>query len=317
MLRPRECRRRHGAVFGAAVLAAVALASSSDVARAQGRAEIWNAASGTIVPADQLSQAIAVNGVIARLGDRGSLALFGTDVAARDSATVYLGTSSEYLFAACLDGAVEASGAEAARGEVIVWPLTGGEARVQSFDINRFLSTSSLAIEPALRAQLEQASAAQRRKIFWGLLEPAGVNVQAPAVPAVEVVRRSYLSLPTVVRLRRDAGGNANELARLVAERFAQGLAAKERETVESLLSPDLFRREGQSGADWIGLRGRFAAQLLAGPLPARLAGGRVEAGSDIGTWRVVSGASVYRIRLAPLDGMLFVTAVEPERDGS
>ncbi|MFO0995746.1 MAG: hypothetical protein U1F33_03610 [Alphaproteobacteria bacterium] len=316
MLRPRECRRHFGALLGSMALAAIALASASEIARAQGRADIMNAVTGAAVPADQLPQAIAANGVIAQLGDGGTLPMYGTDVAARERGTVYLGASSEYLFAACLDGRIEAAGSDAERGEVIVWPLTGGEARVQSFDINRFLSTSSLTIDPALRGQLEQAATAQRRKIFWGLLEPAGVNVQAPAVPAVEVVRRSYLSVPTVMRLRRESGGNVDDLARLVAESFAAGLAGRQRETVESLLSPDLFRREGQSGSDWLGLRARFAAQLLGGPLPARLVGEHVEPGSDVGTWRIVAGANLYRLRLAPLDGMLFVTAVEPEREG-
>lgn len=317
MLRSRGCRRHAAAMLGGLIIAASALVSMSDGARAQAGVEIRNASNGAAVPQDQLQQAIAVDGVIARLGPGGTLGLYGIDVSARERGTVYLGTSSEYIFAACLEGAVEAAGAEAERGEVIVWPLTGGELRVQAFDINRFLATSTLAIDPGLRGQLELAAATQRRKIFWGLLEPAGVNIQAPAVPAIEVVRRTYLALPTVVRLRRESAGNADDLARLVAERFAAGLAEKQRETVESLLSPDLFRREGHSGGDWVGLRSRFAAQLLAGPLPARLAGGRVEPGGDVGAWRLIAGAAIYRIRLAPLDGMIFVTSVEPEREGS
>lgn len=294
---------------------------------------------GSAVAPEALEAVLARSGVIARLGPGARLSVFGIDLASGSGAAVYLGASSEFLFAAALAGRIEAQDGVADPGEVLVWDMLGAPPRRFGFDVDRFLATSSLAIQRPLRETLEEVAGGQARATYWGLVAPAQVNLQAPVPPSVEALRRDYLLQPEVIRLRRQAGGDPAALSRAVAERFVAAIAARDRAVVTALLHPVLFQQEG--GQDWRVLRARFAEGLVSGGLPGALAGAQVspagnivvagpegEAGSaETGAetdedgegieipavWRVEGDAGAYRLEVGPYESMIYATALESQ----
>lgn len=291
---------------------------------------------GATIELAQLDRVLSRSGVIARLGPGARVQPFGIEIASDDGAAAYLGGSSEYLFAAALAGRIEGGERSATGGEVLVWDMLGSPPRLFAFDVDRFLATSSLAIDPVLRDALQAASGRQARATYWGLLAPAQVNLQAPVPPGLEALRRDYLLQPEVIRLRRLAGGDPVALSRAVAERFVESVAARDRTAVTALLHPVLFQQQG--GQDWRVLRARFAEALVSGPLPAALAEASVnpldtaapaetegedtdeQADADAegivqlpAVWRVESPAGGYRLELGPFESMIYVTALEAQ----
>ncbi len=258
---------------------------------------------------------LPTSSVVAKLAAQKELGFFGAQVTAAADSTVFLSLSSEYLMAACLVGAISAGSVSAGPGQVVVWRATSGTPAAFDFDVDRFLATTSLAIDPKTRSALERVSKAQKRLVFWGLLQPGAVNVRSPVAPDLERVRRGYLLAPTVIRLRREAGGDTAKLARLVAKRFLTGIVDGEPlEPVKSLLSPNLFQAPGQALEieSWRMLRGEFAAALARDRLPRVLAGFTIEASDDDMQWLVRTPQETYGLRLEQIDDMVFIEALEP-----
>ncbi len=263
---------------------------------------------------EDLEDVLPTSSVVAKLAAQKEMGFFDVRVTAAADSTVFLSLSSEYLMAACLEGAISAGPVSAGPGQVVVWRATSGAPATFDFDVDRFLATTSLAIDPKTRSALERVSQAQKRLMFWGLLQPGSVNVRSPVSPVVEGMRRAYLLAPTVIHLRREAGEDTAKLARLVAQRFLTGIVEREPEPVESLLSPNLFQGRDQAldPESWRMLRSEFAAALIRDRLPQLLAGFMIEASGEEMRWLVRTPRETYRLRLEQLDDMVFVEALEP-----
>lgn len=274
---------------------------------------------GQAVSEPQLESVLPESGVLARLGDGDHLTVFGTDLVAQGRTEVFLSLSSQSFAAASLIGTVKSGTETADSGQVLVVDLDDGKPKTYYFDVERFLATSSTAEDPEIRSALEDVAASHESLKFWGLLQAVGVNAQAPVSPAVEEARRGYLLTPTVVRLRAAAGGDEDQLARMVAKEFAQGLAAKDLEPVRSLLSPDLFQSETRpyDRKTWRILRSRFAKAMIDGPLPRDLADATVEATGTADQFRVIGRQRTYILSMTRLDGMVFVKGLEPAEETS
>ncbi len=270
---------------------------------------------GREIAYQDLERVLTESGVVASLAEGDRLGVFGTDLTARADSKVFLALSSEYFTAACLGGAIESGSASAEPGQTFIVHIDRRSLETFYFDVERFLATTYLALDPEIRSTLEGVATSHARLKFWGLLRPVGLNARAPVSPAIEQIRRSYLLTPTVVRLRREAAGESAKLARLVAERFVGGLVEKDLEPIESLLSPRLFQSETQpyNRETWQRLRSRIAQTLVDGGLPEDLAEAEIEATGDGSGFRVIARERTYRLNLMKIDGMFFVEALEPE----
>ncbi len=265
----------------------------------------------------ELEAVLAKANVIASLAAGEEVAAYGVGVKAQADSTVFLSLSSEYLMAACLSGAISSGPASADPGKVIVWHAEARSPKTFSFDVDRFLATTSAVLDPKVTSSLEQVSENHRQLIFWGLLRPTGVNAQAPVFPVVEEVRRAYLLAPTVIEIRRGAGGDSARLAALVAQRFVASVAERRLEPVVALMSPQLFQERDRAidPAALRLLRTRFAEALIAGNLPDNLSGFELKATADESQWRVLTPKKSYRLNLNEIDGMFFVATLEPDKE--
>nr|VFK08729.1 MAG: hypothetical protein BECKLPF1236A_GA0070988_100209 [Candidatus Kentron sp. LPFa]VFK25841.1 MAG: hypothetical protein BECKLPF1236C_GA0070990_1002610 [Candidatus Kentron sp. LPFa] len=133
------------------------------------------------------------------------------------------------------------------------------------FHAQRFLDTAFLENEVAVQA-LTQVAEHQKRKIFWGLLQRTPVNAQASALPAIEFGRRIYLNHPEVIRLRF-APVEADELPKMVVNRFAEAVNKENVDTVAALLFPGDFTTEEEVGISPQAISERyiFAERLIKG----------------------------------------------------
>ncbi len=263
----------------------------------------------------EVEDVLPISSVVAKLVAQQEISFFDVQVAAAADSTVFLSLSSEYLMAACLEGAISAGSVSAEPGQVVVWRATSGAAAMFDFDVDRFLSTTSLAVDEETRSVLESVAEKQQRLMFLGVLRQGAVNFRSPVPPPAERVRRGYLVTPTVIRLRREAGRDTAKLARLVAQRFLTSIVNGEPvEAVESLLSPNLFQGRGQKldSGSWRMLRREFALALIRDRLPQNLAGFTIEASGDDMRWLVRSPAASYGLQLERIAGMVFVVALEP-----
>ena len=308
-------RRREYAVrvVGALVLTLAVLAWQPG--DAHGAVALYRVDDGREIADQDLERVLTESGVVASLAEGDQLGVFGTDLKARADSKVFLALSSEYFVAACLGGAIESGSASAEPGQVLVLHVNQQSFQTFYFDVERFLATAFLALDPEIRSTLEGVAAAHERLKFWGLLRPVGLNARAPVSPAIEEIRRSYLLSPSVVRLRREGAGDSAKLARLVAERFVGGLVEKELEPVKSLLSPQLFQGEAEAydRETWQMLRLRYAKTLVQSGLPGDLAQSEIQATEDSNRFRIIARERTYRLSLTAIDGMPFVAALEPE----
>ena len=308
------CRRDYAVrIVGALVLNLALLAWQPGDAHAA--VALYRTDDGREIAYQALERVLTESGVVASLAEGDELGVFGADLKARADSTVFLALSSEYFVAACLGGAIESGSAAAEPGQVLVLHVDQRSFQTFYFDVERFLATTLLALDPEIRSSLEGAAAAHERLKFWGLLQPLGLNARAPVSPAIEKIRRSYLLTPTVVRLRREGVGDSAKLARLVAERFVGGLVERELEQVQSLLSPQLFQGEAEvyDRETWQMLRLRYAKTLVEGGLPGDLAEAEFQATEDGNRFRIIAREQTYRLSLTAIDGMYFIDALEPE----
>ncbi|MFT4027222.1 MAG: hypothetical protein QM676_10530 [Novosphingobium sp.] len=243
-----------------------------------------------------------------RLAAGEQLAAPGAAVQASEPSLVLISLSSEFSTVAVIDGAVSQAGKRARGGDALVSPLDGTKTEVLQFDARRLAATLPPQWATEAAAPLEAIAARQKRQRFWGLLAPARVNASAPAVPALEAVRASYLGNDTIAALRRAANGNPQALSALTAQRFAQALHARDAATVADLIDPKPFTDTGTAAAEWQRARLAFAGRLAG---DAALSGAMAAAPVAVPGDQTAFDAGGYRIRLVPRDRALFVTAVE------
>ena len=269
---------------------------------------------GAPVAPEALNAAVTRGGILVRLDAGDSVAVHRLNLRASMPAVAYVAASSEYVVAAVLAGEVASDGLAAGPGQALVQRIGRGGVERYAFDVDRFLASSSLLVDPDLQAALEEARTRQANRIWWGLLEPTGFNAQSPVLPAVEAARRDYLLRPAVIGVRQDARGDRTAMARFTAERFVAAVAARDEATARDLLSPSLFFEGGRGQTEWLTLRAAFARELVNGELGRRLHGAQVEQG-DLGNGFLVRAADggAFRLTEAAFDDMVFVTSLRPE----
>ncbi|MFN4089790.1 MAG: hypothetical protein ACK4QW_12220 [Alphaproteobacteria bacterium] len=266
----------------------------------------------------QVPLALSRGTVMARLGAGEVLALPSGEVGATETSSLYLAASSEFLSVAVLRGAITMGGRSAGPGEVLVRSIAGTRVERFAFDARAFgAATPGGALTDEERDSLRAILVEQERRIFWGGLERTGFDAQAPSGdPMMEAVRRDYLLRPAVMDVRAAALGDAKAIGREVASRFVAGLAARDAETVEALLSPTLFTDGGRRQTEWLSDRSAFALDLVAGGMPTTLSNAVIGEGGLSEGYAVDVNGAPWRVRLQPLDSMVFVTALEPAGSG-
>lgn len=262
-----------------------------------------------------LEQALSEGrGAVARVAAGETITVYDAAFAAEADSLVYFSLSSDYLAAAVLSGAIaSADRVEAEAGRVLVATLDGARTERFQFDAAQLRRTlASTQIDPAAAEALALIEQRQARLKFFGLLEPVGVNAAA-ASPQVEPIRQSYLNEPALIRLRRQAQGDAAALARGTAQAFVDALASGAVDDVAALIDPAPFMAQSPDPVAWRAARRSFAAGLAARPsLIADMTGAQVVVGADA-TRPAISAASgkTYALALAPRDRALFVAALE------
>ena len=251
---------------------------------------------------------------MARLVPGDSIVLPAGEVVAAEPSSLYLAASSEFMSVAVVRGEIAMGGHAAEAGDVLVRSIAGSRVERFAFDARAFgAAMPATVLDEAERASLGTILAEQERRIFWGGLERTGFDAQAPSGdPMMEAVRRDYLLRPAVMDVRSAAQGDAEALGREAASRFVSGLAARDAATVEALLSPTLFTDGDRRQTEWLDDRSAFARDLVAGGMPAALAGAVMGEGSLSEGYAVDANGAPWRVRLQPVDTMVFVTALEP-----
>lgn len=238
--------------------------------------------------------------------------LFGTSYRAVEPARAVVVLSSEMVTAAVLEGTLEQGGITAQAGEALVTPIESNRTRRYGFDARRLAVSLPPQWAAEAGAPLARLAERQRRRAFWGLIEPVGVNATAPVAPEAEAFRSSYLANDTVLALRREAGGDRRQLATLTVQRFTSALAAGDAGTIANLIDPLPFTRASEDPAVWLPARRRFATELAADrTLADALAAGITAAGDGTDT-AIFEAGGTFRIALVQRDRALFIAAVEP-----
>ncbi len=252
-------------------------------------------------------------GVIAYLSKGDSLDIYGFEMTAQEDSAIYLSISSEFISAACLKGAFVAEGDNdpAIPGEVYVHAYSADKTSAYEFDIERFLGSSSIAINPEVKDSLKSAMISQNFKKFWGFLQVSGTNAQAPISPDIEAKRRDYLLKKAVIDIRQTAQGDAEAMARISAERFLTFLAQRDDKAVAALLHPGLFSKKGRTPSEWLSLREEFAYDITQSALAlkvksASLGEGSMENGFEV----LLKNGERFHLQTEPLDAMVFVKSI-------
>ncbi|MEI9905017.1 MAG: hypothetical protein WDN06_14430 [Asticcacaulis sp.] len=199
-------------------------------------------------------------------------------------------------------------------GEILVLPIEGRRPERFLFDAEKFRQTLSPMDLAEAAPRLQPSSPGNSRQRFFGLIEPVGLNAQAPAPAPVEAMRRGYLSPDVIVDLRHQAGGDLGKLNSLTARRFVDAAAAGDSATVGALLDPKPFTDASGDAAVWQGARSDFAGRLIrparpgrARPTPTSIRTGKMPArGSSI-----TVSTSLYRCASSPATRAVYVAAME------
>lgn len=233
--------------------------------------------------------------------------------ATRDG-VAYVSLSSEYVSVAVLSGRLKSGRVSATAGDILVTPIEGTRAERFMFDGAKLEQTMSPDLLPEAAPLLTPIVARQKRQRFFGLIEPVGLNADSPAPPAIENVRRDYLSPDIVVDLRHQAGGDPAKLNDLTAHRFIAAVAAKDTDSVAALLDPKPFTDASRDPGAWRNARAGFAGQLVTQPgLADQLANVNLTPDpQNPGAWIVDNGTwSLYRLRIVDRDRAAYVGSLE------
>ena len=237
---------------------------------------------------------------------------FGTTFTASESATAIVVLSSELVTAAVISGALETGGQRAIAGQALVRPIDGQRTRRYGFDAARLAASLPLAWAGVAEAPLAALAERQRRRAFWGLIEPVGVNAAAPVAPEAEAFRSAYLDHPAILALRQQAGGDRQALAGLTLQAFAAAMASRDTATLAALLDPQPFTAAHPDPAIWLPARTAVAARLAADSALARALAAGTNAGEASSDAAAFDAGGAFRIGLVRRDRAYFIAAVEP-----
>ena len=228
---------------------------------------------------------------------------------AEREAVALAGVSSEFVFVAVLSGRLTGREQEVGPGEAAVWGHLGAqEPRVQPYSVRDLSAALAEAERNDLAELLEPARRKQERQRFWGLIRPTALNVATPLRPEVESVRRSYLTDPTVIGVKR-AAQSPDDLPRRVAERFLRALWGGEAEEVAALLDPEPFEQAARQGT-FTEARQRYAEQIVDAAWARRIVPGSLRETDEPLAFRFRSGEQNFDLQTAFFDNAIFVTAV-------
>lgn len=236
--------------------------------------------------------------------------IFATSYQATQPVRAVVVLSSEMVTAAVLEGTLESGGRSAGPGQALVTTIEGDRTRRYGFDAARLAASLPPQWQGEAEADLLDLAERQRRRAFWGLIEQVGTNATAPVSREAEALRRTYLGNPTVLGLRRAAGGDRALLASLTVQRFAQAMAARDAAVIADLLDPLPFSDAYPDPAVWQPARAAFARHLAADEALARALSAPATSTSADSASFDVGGA--FRVALVMRDRAMFVTAVEP-----
>ena len=163
------------------------------------------------------------------LADGESRTIGAVSYTAHGDVLAVLVPSPELLSVAVLDGQLAAGDRSAGAGEALV---TTADGRTRRFGFDAARLAASLRPDWAARARppLDRIASTQRRKLFWGRLEPAGINAAAPRGPRVEAARAmaaqaSAAGAPSAEE--RALAGETERLRLAIAYDVAAGIALR------------------------------------------------------------------------------------------
>lgn len=298
--------------LGAAIAAAALLAA----APASGQPRIIGSADGALLDPLQIDSALHSGTVALVLGAGERVRVAGIELAAEQAGRALLALSSEFLTVAVTAGVLRlGDGPKAGPGQALLLALDGNRTQRLAFDARRLAASISPGARPILEDDLEQVARSQRRAAFWGAYEPLRVNARAPAPPALEDARQTYLSAPAIVAQRRAAAGTAPvvERGRMAVDAFLAAYAGGDAHSLAALLDPEPFLAGGGAVGVNEGRLQAASALLADARLRPILAGSPAVSMTPDGAAALLeSGAQRWRLALIARDRAIFIQSLEP-----
>jgi hypothetical protein len=233
---------------------------------------------------------------------------FGTSYVAHGPTKAIAVLSSEFATVAVVEGALSVDQVSAVAGEALVTPIEGRKTERFAFDASRLSATLRPEWVATAGPALDALAKSQRGKRFWGMLEPTGVNANAPISRQAEAIQASYLNNDAIMDVRRRAGGDLAKLQRMTTERFIAAVISGDSKTAAALLDPKPFTDVSSDSDAWQAARLAFAQRNTTNPeLAASLAGPLTTETSD-GRFLV---NNKFRISTVQRNRAVFISALE------
>ena len=233
------------------------------------------------------------------------------------TATVYLSLSSELFSIAIMDGEVKVASQKSKpvlgrAGDILVTPLDHFKPERFQYDAAQFLRTLPAAEFERVEPLLKPVMARQKRLIWWGAIEPVGINAQAPLSVEAEAIRRAYLSEPVIITLRTQSKGRLSSLSEATARQFISALAAQDQDTLSALIDPMPFSEVTREARFWRLARQDYAKSVVKDENLLRAATGSIKKGPNALSWIVQQDdGAQWRLNLVIRDKAVFVSSLE------
>lgn len=274
----------------------------------EGALRLQRTADGAEVAARDAETALTSGGLAIRLPAGGGFNLYGLPVTSDGGAYLFITASSEFVIFAGLEGVADIDGMTVKPGYAAVLAIATGKQTRKEFDAERLAASAGPGVAAEFNRALAPVVSSQRKVRRMGRYEPARLNAQQPVAAGYETVRRDYLLDPTIIRLRKDAGGDKSALPQLVAERFVAALANADAAGVAALLDPAPFAAAGDG---WRAARAGYAAELIRSGMAAKLAEAAVRRADAPGAFTVKSPAGDWELTTVERDVVVFVSALK------
>src|SRR4051812_31011568 len=160
------------------------------------------------------------------LADGEAHTIGGIAYTAQGDALAILVPSPELISIAVLDGRLAAGGHMAGAGEALV-TTSDGRTRRFGFDAARLAATLRPDWAARARPPLDRIATVQRRQLFWGRIEPVGVNAAAPRGARVEVARAMAVQAGVTGTEARLLAAETERLRLAIAYNVAAGIALR------------------------------------------------------------------------------------------
>ncbi len=263
-----------------------------------------------VLASADLEKSLAGDWHVVRLDRDQKLTVWGHPFSADTTSTAVIGCSSEYQFVMVSEGAFRQGDLTATPGQVIFWTPTS-QPRVLEFSGRDFQRSMHNLGRDDLAAQLNDFTAGQNHRRWWGLVKPMKVNIGQPVRASIDDARKSYLMQPEIVRVRRETP-IATDLPGATARAMLTDLQAGKTAEVAQLLSPELFLEPAKRN-ELTTMREGFAAALVAQPWTKQITLDSVRATSDPMKYWFSAGKQNFVMTLAPFDQAVFVKSIVAE----